>query len=628
MCGICGFNWKDEKALKEMAKCSKHRGPDDKGFFSDNSTSIGQLRLSIIDLSPAGHQPMFYSKKTGASSDRHNKASIKSASCIIVFNGEIYNFQEIRAELKKKNYTFSTKSDSEVILASYLEWGFDCVKHFNGMWAFVIYDLKKHIMFCSRDRFGVKPLYYYNLDGKFIFASELKSILAHKDLEINNKENVNKDAVQLYFALGFVPSPISIFNNIYKLPASHNLIFDLKKKKISKIWRYYEIPKYKPLYDRKKLVAEGREILRDATRLRLIADVPVGAFLSGGLDSSSVVAEMSEFTDLKNLHTFSIGFEGKYDETPYINKVKNYLNTKHHHYYFKKKDFEELLPVYARIYDEPFWDYSGFPTFKVSQLAKKYVTVALSGDGGDEIFGGYMTHVTGYRMDMIKKLPRFIRQIGSRMPAKKNLDGFASFYLLKQAFGISLNESKHFYAKALSDTGIKPKVYKDWTTEKLEYALKKGNGKLGEALRIHDLLFGTLPDNFLVKVDRASMANALEVRSPFLDYRFAEYAQKIPTEWKQDATKTKILMREIIKGLVPEEIINRGKQGFSPPIDKWLMETKYSKQLEDACEHLKDIDAELYSFYKDKAFKEDNKLYINYKIRLFLFHLWYKKWVK
>jgi asparagine synthase (glutamine-hydrolysing) len=628
MCGINGFNWEDKNLISSMNKNIKHRGPDDQGTFVSNRLSLAQVRLSIIDLTPAGHNPMFYDKKTGAFSERHQKHLMNDAKLGIVFNGEIYNYQDIKSELELKGYAFSTKCDTEVILASYLEWGYDCVKHFNGMWAFCIYDSKKKILFCSRDRLGVKPFYYYYKNGKFIFSSELKGILAHKNLKINTKENINKDAVQLYFSLGFVPSPYSIYHDVFKLEARQNLIFDLSSKKIKRQWYYYEIPKLNPVHDKKKLIEEGREILRDAVRIRIIADVPVGAFLSGGLDSSTVVGVMKDFTELKKLHTFSIGFEGKYDETKYINIVKNYFGTKHHHYYFKEKDFENLIDTYSFMYDEPFWDYSGFPTYKVSELAKKHVTVCLSGDGGDEIFGGYNTHVAGYRMDLIYKLPRFLRFIGSKIPARKNLNGFASAYLLKEAFKASLKDKKYFYATAISEDSIRPEVYKKITIQKLDYALKKGNNKLSEALRIYDLMSNSLQDNFLVKVDRASMMHALEVRSPFLDYRFVEFAQKIPSEWKQNSIKTKILMREIIKDIVPKEIVNRGKQGFSPPIDKWILQKKYSKDFKKYIEQIKSIDSDIYLFYKNKVFKNDNVLYTNYRIRLYLFGLWSKKWLK
>jgi asparagine synthase (glutamine-hydrolysing) len=336
---------------------------------------------------------------------------------------------------------------------------------------------------------------------------------------------------------------------------------------------------------------------------------------------------MTKYTDREKLHTFSIGFDGKYDETPYINIVKNHFHTNHHHYYFTREDFDALIDKFAYIYDEPFWDYSGFPTYKVSELAKKYVSVTLSGDGGDEIFGGYNSHVTGYRMDILYKFPGLIKKLLRILPAKKNLNGFASLYLLKEAAKITKYSKENFYAQALADEGIKTDIFKKRSIEKLQHALQKGGGKLGEALRIYDLLYNTMQNNFLVKVDRASMSHALEVRSPFLDYRLMEYAQIIPIERKVDITKTKKLMRDIIKDLLPEEIIHRNKQGFSPPINEWILDEAYQQDLQNALDILKDLNQDLYQFYANKVFHEQHELYTNYKIRLFLFAKWYKQWI-
>ncbi|MGV8163182.1 MAG: asparagine synthase (glutamine-hydrolyzing) [Candidatus Nanoarchaeia archaeon] len=639
MCGINGFNWKDEDLINSMNFAIKHRGPDDAGRELFESVSLSQVRLSIIDLTPAGHNPMFYDKKTGAYSQKHQKEflndkNIKQIS--IVFNGEIYNFQEIKKTLTLKGYHFSTKCDTEVILASYIEWGFECVKKFNGMWAFCIYDSKKNILFCSRDRLGVKPFHYYHNNNKFIFSSELKGILAHENLKINRKENINKKAVQLYFSAGYIPSPLTIYNNIYKLEAGHNLIFDLQKHNLRKI-KYYELPNFQPLKannkNRQKIILEGRQILEDATKIRMIADVPIGAFLSGGLDSSSVVGTMSKYTPLKNLHTFSIGFEkkydgGRYDETKYINLVKNYFKTKHHHYYFKQKDFEKAISKFSYMYDEPHWDYSGFPMYKVSEMAGKKVKVVLSGDGGDEIFGGYAMHVMGARMELLRKTPKLLRLAASKIPVKKNLDSTASIYLLKEAMILSLKQKEKFYSDSLSTETYKPESYKLLMEQQLKYSLKKGGNNLSEALRIHDLMFNSLQNNFLTKVDRASMQVPIEVRSPFLDYRFVEFSQKIPTKWKTTPKETKVIMREIIKDAVPRQILYRGKQGFEPPLDKWILDKKYEKTLKKGLSTIEQIDKELADFYINKVFKENHKLYTTYKIKLFLFQSWWERWIK
>jgi len=608
MCGINGFNWDDKELTKQMNELIKHRGPDGKGTYTDDLVSLGHVRLAILDLSEKGKQPMGY---------EHNYKKV-----IIIHNGEVYNFLELRKVLEERGYKFKSNTDTEVILASYLEWGFDCVNKFNGMWAFCIYDLNKKILFCSRDRVGEKPFYYYFDGDKFIFSSELKGILKHKYLNLNTPKNISKDAVDLYFSLGFVPAPYSIYKNVFKLESRQNMVFNLEKKEIKR-WYYYEIPKYEPIYDKEELISEGKKILRDAVRLRMVADVPVGAFLSGGLDSSTVVGVMKEFTCNNGLHTFSIGFE-EYDETPYINTAKDYFKTKHHHYYFTEEHLGKLMKKYMYIYDEPFEDYAGLPTYKLSKSAKKRVSVVLTGDGGDEIFGGYESYVIGFRMDFIRKLPKFLRVIGSNMPVRKNQNNY--LFLLKEAFRLSLHNLKFFHAESFSGTGLRPKIYKDWTTEKLDYCLHKTRNKLGEASRLYDLLFYSIPDKFLVKSDRASMATALEIRTPFLDYRFIEFSQKIPTEWKIDFFKTKKLMREIIKDILPKEILYRDKQGFAPALQRPILK-KYESFLAEYLGFLKNINPELYDFFQKKVFKENNEIYNNYKIRLFLFGLWYEKWI-
>ncbi len=611
MCGINGFNFKDQDLLQAMNGAIRHRGPDDAGQYLSSDVSLGHTRLSIIDLSTAGHQPMEYTHE--------------SKKIVVVFNGEIYNYQEIRKDLQGRGFSFSSSSDTEVLAAAYCAYGEECVQKFNGMWSFCIYDLEKEILFCSRDRFGKKPFYYYFHEGKFIFSSELKAILEHKSLNINTESNINPEAVDLYFSLGFIPAPLSIYCNVFKLEARHNLVFDLTTRSL-KTYQYYFLPSYQPCYDRKKLVAEGRKILADAVKIRMRSDVPVGAFLSGGLDSSTVVGMMKNYTDISKLHTFSIGFDGKYDETPYINIVKDHFKTEHHHEYFCEEDFEKLLDQYIFCYDEPFGDFGGFPTLKVSQLAKEKVTVVLTGDGGDEIFGGYLNHVTGVRMDILNKIPKFIRCMISRLPFKKNLSSVLSLYGFKEACRVSLNPKNEFYAHAFEYDGIKPSAYKKWSKINLLSSLKFGNGRLGEALRLYDLLYASLPDLFLTKIDRASMLFGLETRSPFLDYRLAEFSQRIPTYWKQDIVRTKVLMRDIIKGLIPEEVVTRGKQGFTPPLEKWILNEKYFPIIKSGLSRFTK-GSYLDSLFRNKIMKERNSTYNHYLIRLFLYEKWFRRWI-
>jgi asparagine synthase (glutamine-hydrolysing) len=611
MCGISGFNFADEKQAELMNQSIVHRGPDGTGIFTDESVTLGHVRLAVQDLTEAGQQPMLY---------KHG-----NKTAIVVLNGEIYNFQDIRRLLQDRGYAFRSRTDTEVLAASYLEWGFECVTRFNGMWAFVIYDPSEKLFFCCRDRLGVKPLCYYFDGNRFIFSSELKGILTHKYLRLNEKANIDRDAVNLYFSLGFVPSPHTVYKRTFKLEPRQSLAFDLRRK-ILKKWYYYSVPPYKPVNEYQKLVDEGRDILRDAVRLRLIADVPIGALLSGGLDSSTTVGFMKQLMDIRNLHTFSIGFQGRYDETPYIRLVSEYYGTKHHHYSFTERDFEELMDTYAWLYDEPLADYSGFPTYKLCKETRKHVKVALSGDGGDEIFGGYPEYVAGYRMDLLRRIPRLIRVILSKIPAKRNLNRYASVYLLKKAFRASLYDPALFLVKALEPDVITPDVCERWIVEKWKEG-ENDTGSMAESLRLFDLLFNTLPEKYLAKMDKAAMGNGLEARSPFLDYRLVEFSQKIPTKWKVDLFRTKILMRDIIKDIVPEEIVHRRKQGFVPPLQEWILNEKYEPFLAHSLELLHDLSPEFYFFFKEKALMENNRLYRLYRIRLFLFGKWIDRWV-
>jgi asparagine synthase (glutamine-hydrolysing) len=639
---VCGINWfissrispeKTQESLVLMNQSIHHRWPDDTGmYFSRNwdyTRALGQVRLSIIDLSPGGHQPMHYRKNLWASNQVFE--SEKEHDLSIVFNGEIYNYRDIRSELETLGYIFSTHSDTEIILASYDAWGTDCVKKFNGMWAFALLDEKKNTLFCSRDRYGKKPFYYYRSDIDFIFSSEIKGILEHKDLKINTQDNILPEALDFYFTTGNIPAPYTIYKNISKLEAWHHLFINMSADTLSiKKEQYYTLPDYAPMSDKASLIDEWKKLLTDAVKIRMFAsDVPVWAFLSGGLDSSSVVAEMTKHVEKSKLHTFSIGFDWKYDETHYIDIVKEAFGTNHHHAYFRESDFQWLLENVSFFYDEPFADYSNFPTMFVSKLAREQVTVSLSWDGGDEVFGWYMMHKIAAQMDMIYRLPLFLRKFFAHI-IPTTADNLSLFSRLKEAFRVSTFPREDFYAELGWSSIYRPNVYKNWTREKLRYLLEKSGGNFIQSIIDFDLLYNTLSDNFLVKVDRASMAYALEVRAPFLDYRIVEYARKIPTKWKVSMRKTKILMREIIRDLVPDEIVSRGKQGFEPPIKDWILSWEYISELEEWLESLfeqKILSEDWYKFYKEKVFQNQNSLYNIFRIKLFLLIKWKEKWL-
>lgn len=664
MCGINGFiktidKKKSDILIKNINQSIIHRGPDDQWFFckqinNDKVLAQWQVRLSIIDLTDTGFQPMFYDKYVGWFSKKHHPEvfeEIGEKSVSIVFNGEIYNYQEIRKELIDKWYNFASNSDTEVILASYLERGADCVSKFNGMWAFALYDPIKKELFCSRDRLGKKPFYYYFDDKQFVFSSELKWILEHKELKINIKENINSEALDFYFTMWYIPAPWTIYKNVKKLEARNYLLVShweehsdeaIQKKELDchapfshSQWQlkltkhcYYEIPKYQPINDKKLLLEEGKKLLEDTVKIRMFtSEVPVGAFLSGWLDSSAVVWEMTKWIDKKKIHTFSIWFEGKYDESKYIHIVEKAFGTNHHHEYFKQDNFEEMIDDIYHYYDEPFADYSNFPTMFVSKLAKKNVSVSLSGDGWDEIFGGYLMHQVGAQMALIQKIPRIFREIfWYLVPKTKN--NLSILSKIKEAFRVSLLPLEQFYANIWWSYVYKPEIYKKRTEEKFSEILTACNRNFTQAMIDFDLFYNTLGDNFLVKTDRASMSQALEIRSPFCDIRWIEWSRKVPTKWKVNYRKTKIMMRNIIKDIVPDTITNRWKQWFTPPIDTWILQEKYIQEIKTGIEKLyKDwiLSKDWYELYKNSVINTNNSVFNTYKIKLFLLIKWMKK---
>ncbi len=601
MCGINGFNFLDKKTLRSMNGSLSHRGPDGSGEFFDTrgKVSLGHLRLSIIDLSKKGSQPMTYTHK--------------GKKVVIVFNGEIYNFMEIKEDLLKKGHRFKSNSDTEIITASYLEWGKECVKKFNGMWAFCIYDPQKEILFLSRDRIGKKPIYYYFDKKKFIFSSEIKGILEHKV-----KKKINPESLDLYFSLGFIPAPYSIYENIFKLEQRQSVIFDLNKKKLTKEY-YYHWPEYSPKRNKDKNIEEIKNLLRDSVKRRMISDVPLGAFLSGGLDSSTIVNFAKKLNP--NINTYSIGFEGKYDETQNINQIVKKFKTKHHHKYYHESDFKKGLKKIFYYYDEPFSDPSMFPTIFLSRFARQKITVSLSGDGGDEIFGGYPRYKKAKQLEKLMKIPRFLRKIVLHLPLP---------YSLKEGIKLSLNKKDLFYSEARSDF-YKPFVTKNLLQEKLASCLKRTKGNLVEAVRLMDIEFYTLPDNFLTKVDRASMANGLEIRCPFLDYKIIEYSMKIPTKYRVSLFRDKILFKKIIKNFLPKKIISQKKKGFTPPINDWISRKEYGDTLNKIISELeknKVLSGDWINFYKKRILDRNSLVENNYKIRLYLFYEWYKLWIK
>jgi asparagine synthase (glutamine-hydrolysing) len=613
MCGINGFNFKNDELAMAMNKEIVHRGPDNQSVWSNSKVTFGHVRLSIIDTSEAGNQPFHY--------------TCNGNTYDMVFNGEIYNYIEIRNTLKSQGYIFNTQSDTEVLLAAYDYWGENCVEHFNGFWAFCIFNSQKNILFCSRDRLGVKPLNYYYKNGVFVFSSELKAILQHKELKINYKTNINLDAVDIYFSSGFIPAPLTIFNDVYKIPASCNLIFDLTKSEF-KIKRYFAPTVQKLNQNKNSLLQELDYLVTDSIKLRMRSDVPVGSFLSGGIDSTGVVYSILNQSEIKKFHTFSVGFEGRFDETPYINLAStNLKNVIHHHEYYHKYDWKENQDNYSFIYDEPFGDYSGYPTIHVSKMSRRYVTVVQSGDGGDEIFGGYEPYQRALIIDMVRKLPYFLREV---LLSILNNQNSLTLRPIKEALKLSLVRNEEYIGSFLAKERYVSDVFKLWSVEKLKECLDLAENNLSEGLRMFDLMYYSLPDRYLAKVDKASMLNSIEVRSPFLDYRFIDFSLTIPVKYKVNLKSNKILLKDYFsKKLpnIPNEIINRKKQGFTPPLRDWIQEDDFFDSIDEYLEIFKPINENIYYFVNKIKKQPHLKSNLEFLIKFKIFILWYKKWV-
>lgn len=575
---MCWINWfinstinKQESIdlIKKMNQILKHRGPDDDGFFVDEIEDqivwFGHVRLSILDLTVAGHQPMLYRNWEWRIENWESDLSI-------VFNWEIYNFQSIKSELETKWYKFSTKCDTEVILASYAEWWKDCVKHFNWMFAFVIFDKKQNILFGTRDRLWKKPLKYYWDWTDFIFSSELKSILQHPI-----KREVDIEAIDQYLTLQYVPTPKTWFKNIYKLPHASYFVFDISKKSLE-INKYWDLDYSNKLnLSQDQYIEEIEKRLDESVKLRMISDVEVWAFLSGWVDSSAIVAFASKYKD--KLKTFTIKFnEKEFDESEYAKVVAKKYNTDHHEFLVEPDDMISLIDKIVYQYEEPYADSSQLPTFILSQKTSEFVKVALNGDWWDENFAWYDKYVTHLKALYFKYLPfkKIIGKFFKDLSELKNNLFYYKLFLFLKTYEKSLWQ-RHLNYTNYFDTFSKEKLYK----EEIKYSLNidqyryfwdiidwKRFDYLDEILYLD---FNTyVPDDLMVKVDIATMAHWLESRSPLLDYNFVEFVAKIPYKEKIDSKWRKILFKRMLEKYLDKDILYRRKKGFWVPIDDWF----------------------------------------------------------
>jgi asparagine synthase (glutamine-hydrolysing) len=594
MCGICGkinFNSKpiDEGLIRLMSGVLSHRGPNDEGAYIDGNIGLGHRRLSIIDLSEAARQPM------------HNE----DKSIWIVFNGEIYNFRELRKDLEARGHRFISKSDTEVIIHLYEERGIDCVKDLRGMFAFAVWDKNRQRLFLARDRAGKKPLHYALRSDSLIFASEIKSILKDPTVSLQ----VDRNALDLYLAYQYVPAARTIFSGIRKLPPAHILVCEGGRTRIEPYWRL--------LYGNKIKMGEAEcakrlmDLLTEATQMRLISDVPLGAFLSGGIDSSAVVAIMSRLS-AQPVKTFSIGFnEQSFNELKFSRIIAKLFHTDHHEY-MVKPDLIDILPKLIWHFNEPFGDPSAIPTYYLSKMARNEVTVALSGDGGDESFGGYQRYAANRLFNLYCLIPHNLRRIIALalrvLPESTRKKDFVKRLKRFTAATDFSRELRYAYLVSLFDSGLRDRLYtQDFKTrlngmEAGDYICDAySHADTGDFLdsTLHVDVLTYLPNDLLVKVDIASMANSLEVRSPFLDHKLMEFAASIPSNLKLKGMTCKYILKEALAKVIPPKILQRQKCGFGVPIGSWLR-----GELKDyACEILLSNTCLRRGYFRDTALK-------------------------
>ncbi|MCC7232386.1 MAG: asparagine synthase (glutamine-hydrolyzing) [Bacteroidia bacterium] len=627
MCGIAGlidFSCKSTKEeLLDMAASLVHRGPDDSGseWFEREGfvAGLGFRRLAIIDLSPGGHQPMIDPQSGNW----------------IVFNGEIYNYSEIRQDLEAQGIRFSTASDTEVILKAYATWGTAAVDRFIGMFAFCILDLKNSKVILIRDRAGVKPWYYYFHNDLFLFSSELKAFHRHKNFD----KKIDPDAAALFFQHGYIPAPHSIFRNTRKLLPGSVLELDLKTKSVShkKYWdvlSLFKTPVLKLGFE--EAMDETDKLMKSAFAYRMVADVPVGVFLSGGYDSSCVTSVLQSVSS-KPLKTFTIGFEDPdFNEAGHARAIADYLGTDHHEYICTLNEAMSIVPDLPVIYDEPFGDPSAVPTTLVSRIARKDVTVALSADGGDELFAGYPRHWKSLRMiNRSMKIPALLAHLVSDfLPANKivgirpdrtdKLKSFLRAGSVSQKFTIinrmySELESKHLLSVPINNIN---------TPFDEASQLKGMTGYLNQVLATEYTTY--LPDDILHKVDRATMSAGLEGRDPFLDHRLVTWMARIPEEYKMKGRDQKILLKAIVHKYIPESLMNRPKMGFGIPLHQWMrkeLSDMFKLEVSDANIRAAEIlNVDAVRSIRDDYIQNGAEIFERVWL-LFVFCAWYRKWM-
>ncbi|HMV49602.1 MAG TPA: asparagine synthase (glutamine-hydrolyzing) [Blastocatellia bacterium] len=568
MCGIIGFVNLDqqqpasERIARAMNQAIVHRGPDDEGFYFNGNVALGMRRLSIIDLA-GGHQPI----------------SNEDGSVWVVFNGEIYNYRELRELLLARGHQLKTNSDTETIVHLYEDYGDELVQHLNGMFGFALWDERRRRLLIARDRMGEKPLYFAQTGESFVFASELKALVEHPSVQ----RRVNLSALRKYLQYEFVPSPHTMLEGVQKLPPAHRLIFENGRWRTERYWQLsYGGERLK--LNEEEAAEEVRRRLREAVRMRLVADVPLGVLLSGGIDSSAMAQLACEAAGGR-VKTFSIAFEEKsFDESSYARKVAEQLGTEHYEKRFTEREMLDIVPEIPRLLDEPLGDGSLIPTFLLSKFTRERVTVALGGDGGDELFAGYPTYSAHRVAGLYQMLPQFVRSVLIE-PAVAALpvstDNLSFDFKAKRfvrgathAAGTRHTVWMGSYDAAQQRELLRPEIIaacpdEEVFDEVLPYDRANGNGNLIERMMKLDATH-YLSECVLFKVDRASMAASLETRAPFLDHTFVEFVLKLPVEMKLKGFTGKYILKKAMRGHLPDDVIDRPKKGFGMPVAKWV----------------------------------------------------------
>lgn len=625
MCGINGFNFVDQLKIQRMNEKTKHRGPDDGGVLFSQKWSLGHNRLSIIDLSPLGHQPMV----------------TQDGKFVIVFNGEIYNYQELKEELASKGYPFQSKSDTEVLLYAFEEWGKDMFARLNGIFAFAILNTETEEVCIARDHMGVKPLYYYYKEGVFIFSSEVKSILEH-----SLDTPLSTEALNIYFRFLYVPSPMTMWQNIYKLPAAHYGIVKDGNLSIQKFWHFKETP---VLQDQGLIEREIQRLLKDSVKRQLVADRPVGVFLSGGIDSTIITGLASELHP--QINTFSVGFENTEESEKYNNDARvaqltsKHFGTNHHEFILSAEDIKKNLERTIYHMDEPISNHVQTVNLLLAEATSTIATVVLGGDGGDELFGGYERYYYNNLIDRYQNFPRFVREsrvthtllkltgkkdILSKLDCPPGLERYFSFFAQKESMISSFlkpqSNDPHIAREFFKENFFSHPPAKDFTREFMRVDLQTW-----------------LPDESLARSDKMTMAAGLEERVPFLDYRLVELADRIPVEYKLGTKglgllKTgrgysgKKILKSAFQEYLPEFVLSQPKWGWFSPAAKWIRGPLYPLFQEVLSEDFNAGTREIFDFPVLRNMLENHVTKKGYNLNtlwaVMTFQLWYRQFMK